>query len=230
MDSFRVRRMPFKDECEMCGRVFSYRYLRRCLICKQLFCRDCMIPDVSTGDPTKMLCLNCARRAVAPRSVSKYDSLKRYLRFRAAFTSTVKLSFAKIDGIIGENLPITAFRNEKWWSNSPSSAHAKAWLDAGWRMQEANLDEGYVIFQRVKKSYTGSRRKKQTRKKVKKPFTPARYRFPKRRKTSKTKAANLYARLKNLERKGKSTPKYRGSLKPRSTYEKRLYKPEEKPK
>jgi hypothetical protein len=189
-----------------------------------------MVPDVSTGDPTKMLCLNCARQIVSPRSVGKYDSLKRYLNFRAAFTSVVKLSFAKIDGIIGDNLPMGAFHNEKWWNNSSSSVHAKAWLNVGWRTREVNLEEGYVVFQKVKSLQTKSRRKKRSREKAEKPFTPAPYRFPRRRKTSKTKAAKLYARLKNLERKKASMTKYRGSFKPKPAYEKRLYKPEEKPK
>ena len=189
-----------------------------------------MVPDVSTGDPTKMLCLNCARRVVSPRPIGKYERLKRYLKYRAAFTNVVKLSFAKMDGIIGDNLPMSAFNNEKWWSNSPSSVHAKAWLNVGWKMQEVNLEEGYVVFQKVKRLQTKSRRKKRSREKVKKPFTPAPYRTPRRRRPSKTKAAKLHARFKNIERKRASMPKYRGSFKPKPAYEKRLYKPEEKPK
>ncbi len=189
-----------------------------------------MVPDVSTGDPTRMLCLNCARRIVSPRSVGKYEALKRYLRFRGSFTNVVKLSFAKIDGIIGDNLPMSAFRSEKWWSNSSNSVHAKAWLDAGWRMQEVNLEEGCVVFRKVKSLRTKSRRKKRSKDKAEKPFTPAPYRIPRTKKTSKTKAAKLYARLKNLERKRASPTKYRGSLKPKPAKEKRLYKPEEKPR
>ena len=46
----------------------------------------------------------------------------------------VRLNFARIDGIIGENLPMNAYRNEKWWDNSPTSPHAKGWLDAGWEV------------------------------------------------------------------------------------------------
>ena len=222
--------MTFKDECDICGRVFPNSYLRRCQRCGRLFCRDCMVPDVSTGDPTKMLCLNCARRVVARHSFSKYEALKRYLKYRAAFTNVVKLSFAKMDGIMGDNLPMSAFRDKKWWSNSPSSVHAKAWLDAGWKMQEVSLEEGYVVFEKVKGLQTKSRRRKRSREKIKKPFTPAPYRAPRSRKPSKTKAAKIYARFKDLERKRASMPKYRGSFKPKSAYEKRLYKPEEKPK
>ena len=54
-----------------------------------------MVPDVATGDPMAMLCLHCARRVVSPRSVSKYEGLERHLKFRAAFTGLVKLSFRK---------------------------------------------------------------------------------------------------------------------------------------
>src|SRR5271157_4055123 len=142
--------MPFKDECGLCGRVLSYSRLKRCFRCGQLYCRDCMVPEVSTGDPTRLLCLNCARRTVAPRTVSRYSGLTGYLKYRGAFTDRVKLTFARIDGIIGENLPMNAYQNEKWWGNLPSSPHAKGWLDAGWEMQEVNLKEGYVVFKKVR--------------------------------------------------------------------------------
>jgi len=189
-----------------------------------------MVPDVSTGDYTKMLCLNCARRIVSPRFRTKYSGLAGYLRYRSAFTSVVKLSFARIDGIIGDNLPTSAYRDEKWWRNSKSSVHAKAWLDAGWRMQNVDLQEGYVVFQKVKGLRTGSRRRKRLREKVKKPFTPAPVRIPKARKPSKTRISKRYARLKNLERKKASMVKHPGGFKPKPAHEKRLFKSDEKPR
>jgi len=133
-----------KDECGICGRVLSSYRLKKWERGKRLYCRDCMVPDVATGDPTKLLCLNCARRVVAPRVVSKYEGLTKHLKFRAAFTSMVKLSFTRIDGLIFTNLPMGAYRNADWWSNSASVAHAKGWLDAGWEVQEVNLQEGWV--------------------------------------------------------------------------------------
>jgi hypothetical protein len=218
--------MPFKDECGICGRVLSYSYLKRCQRCGRLYCRDCMVPDVATGDPTKMLCLNCARRVVSPRSVSKHERLKGYLLFRGAFTSTVKLGFARIDGIIGENLPMSAYRSEKWWENLPSSPHAKGWLDAGWEVREVNLKEGYVVFKKVREVQV---RKRSSASEIKKPFTPVRVRIPKPKTPSKTRVSKLYARLKNLERRRTAMPMYHGSLKPRPKYEKKLFKPDEKP-
>ena len=189
-----------------------------------------MVPDVATGDPTRLLCLNCARRTVLPKSITKYGGLTSYLRFRASFTNVVKLSLAKMDGIIGDNLPMSAYRDEKWWSKVLTNVHAKAWLDTGWNVQEANLKEGYVVFKKVKDVKTRSFRRKASRNEVKKPFTPARVRISKTGKPSKTKVAKLYARLKNIERERASASRHPRGFKPKPAYEKKLFKSEEKPK
>jgi hypothetical protein len=157
-----------------------------------------MVADVATGDPNAMLCLHCARRVVSPRSVGKYDGLESHLKFRSAFTSLVKLPFARIDGLIGSNLPMAAFRDQTWWSNSSSSAHSKAWLKAGWEVQEVNLKEGYVTFSKVRNIVV----KKGVRHKfeIDKPFTPVPVHRPRSKVPSKTKVSKLYARIKNMER------------------------------
>ncbi|MEM4244434.1 MAG: hypothetical protein QXP44_06540 [Candidatus Bathyarchaeia archaeon] len=215
-----------KDECGICGRVLSVAYMRRCKRCKRLFCRDCMVPDVTTGDPTMLLCLHCARRVVSPPSRSKYSGLTAHLKFRGAFTKLVKLSFARIDGLIGTNLPMSAYREEKWWSNSPSSAHARAWLDAGWEVQEVNLQEGYVVFKKVRE--VPLKKRKRATEDEAKPFTPVPVHSPKRKPPSKTKVSKLYARIKNLERQRAASRGIRG-FKPRPPHEKQLFRPDEKP-
>lgn len=185
-----------------------------------------MTPDVSTGDYTRMLCLNCARRVVSPRVVSKYDELSRHLNFRSAFTRTVKLSFARIDGLIGSNLPMKAFREESWWNNSSRSAQARGWLDAGWEVQEANLKEGYVVFKKVRE--TPSKRGNRIKREPLKPFTPVPVHALKPKAPSKTKVSKLYARIKNMERQRSTHEKIRG-FKPTPQHEKKLFKPNEKP-
>jgi hypothetical protein len=190
-----------------------------------------MVPDVSTGDPNRMLCLHCARRVVSPRSVSKYDGLASYLRFRASFTDTVKLPFARIDGIIGDNLPMGAYKTESWWDNASGNVHAKAWLGAGWEVREVNLKEGYVVFHKVKDLRAKGFGKRRVRRgEIKKPFTPVRVRVPKPKTPSKTRASRLYARVKNVERRRALMPTHHGSFKPKPGYEKRLFKPEKKPR
>jgi hypothetical protein len=217
--------VSFKDECGICGRVLRAYRLRKCERCKKLFCRDCMVADVATGDPTRLLCLNCASRVVSPRPSSKYGGLANHLKFRGAFTKLVKLSFARIDGLIGSNLPMGAYKDEAWWSNSPSTVHAKAWLDAGWAVQEVNLKEGYVVFKKVRDVPF---KRKARKSEIKKPFTPVRVRSSKPKVPSKTKVSKLYARIKNLERQRAARGPIRG-FKPRSQHEKKLFKSNEKP-
>ena len=221
--------LQFKDECGICKRVLSYSRLKKCERCKKLFCYDCMIPDVATGDRSIMLCLNCARRTVAPRVTSKYEGLTRYLRFRASFTNEVKLSFARIDGLIGDNLPMAAYRHESWWSNLASNMRAKSWLDAGWEVAEIHLSEGFVIFKKV---VEGSKIRKRFRSKssveITKPFTPVPVRF-KKKSPSKTKVSKLYARVLNLERQRNSSSSFVKGFKPKSRYQKRIFGSDEKP-
>jgi hypothetical protein len=134
-----------------------------------------------------------------------------------------------MDGIIGDNLPMSAYRDETWWSNVPTNVHAKAWLDAGWNVQEVNLKEGYVVFKKVKEVQARSFKRKTAKSQVKKPFTPVRVRIPKPKTPSKTKVSKLYARVKNLERQRASMPVYHGSFKPKPMHEKKLFKSEKKP-
>jgi len=188
-----------------------------------------MVPDVATGDPNAMLCLNCARRVVAPRVTSKYEGLTKHLKFRAAFTGLVKLSFARIDGLIGSNLPMEAYRSQTWWSNSASSSHARGWLEAGWDVQEVNLKEGYVVFKKVRELPRVRGRKRRPSLEITKPFTPVPVHPVKSNTPSKTKVSKLYARILNLERQRNAS--YRGSrgFKSKSRYERKLFGSEDKP-
>jgi len=189
-----------------------------------------MIPEVSTGDYAKRFCLRCARKTVSRQSTGGYDGLRHYLRFRSSFTNIVRLSLAKLDGILGGDLPIAAFKSEEWWSNAQNSMHASAWLDTGWKVHEVNLSEGYVTFKKTEETNTGDHTRKRARRTAEKPFTPAPYRVPRIRKTSRTRAARLYARARNIERRRASIARYPGKFKPKPAYEKRLYRPDEKPK
>lgn len=166
-----------------------------------------MVEDVISGDRLNLLCLNCARRSVVPKlSSDKFGGLTRYLRFRGAFTGTVKLSFSRIDGIIGENLPMAAYRNEGWWNNNQENVHARGWLTAGWTVEEVNLKEAYVVFRKVREAPA----QKSAYAKIEKPFTPVPVRRLRSKVPSRTKVSKLYARVKNIERQRATAPQYRG--------------------
>jgi len=181
-----------------------------------------------------IICLGCARRMVSPRRLgTKYSPLSRYLARRAQYSDRVTLSFAKIEGIIGDNLPFSAQRHQHWWSNTPSRGQAQAWLNVGWRVYSVDLGNRTVTFKRVAEPEmeTGKKRGRGTRRSAKKLFRPPKPRALRRRRTpSMTRIAKAQARLINVERKKSSVRRYRGKFKPQPVYEKRLYKPEAKPK
>ena len=219
-----------KDECALCGRVLSLYSLRRCSRCKQLYCRSCMTTNL-WSEQRDLICLNCARKIVAPRRFgSKYSPLREYLRRRGQFTNIVTLAFPKIEGIIKNDLPFGALRNENWWNNNETTSQGYAWTSAGWKVQSVNLKERTVTFKKLIKEGTAQllKRKGRKTKKAQKPFTPVPVKPRRIRRPSKTRIAKTIARAKNVERR-KAAQQYKVKLKPKSAYEKRLYKPEAKP-
>jgi len=190
-----------------------------------------MITDVTNAD-RNLICLNCARRIVSPTKIRiKYSPLNMYLIRRAKYADQATLSFAKIEGIISDNLPFAAIRDENWWTNT-NSVHAKAWLNAGWKVEEANLKDRNVIFTRIPSFKVETTKKRRKRKEDTATWAMKLSQIAKPRtveKLSMTKIAKVQARLKNIERQQSSIKRFRGKLKQRPAYEKRLFKPEAKP-
>jgi len=222
-----------KEECSLCGGVFSYYHLRRCFRCGRLYCRNCIMftwdKNVLRNVP---ICLNCARRFVSPRRLgTKYSPLSEYLARRARYAGLATLTFTKIGSIIGDNLPSSASRDAHWWNNTPSRLQAQAWMDVGWRVQDANLSDKTVTFRRVvsPRMEMGKKRRKRIPALASKSFRPPKPRTFRRRRPSETRIAKAWARLKNVERRKLSMRRYPGKFKPQPASEKRLYKPEAKP-
>lgn len=224
-----------RDECKLCGRTMPHYSLKQCYKCKQLYCKNCILtgrdatPLLQEGN---VICLNCARKIVTPKTpLNKFDSLRNHLKFRASFTDRVTLSFAKIEGIISDNLPFAAIRDENWWTNT-TSIHAKAWLNTGWKVENINLKDRNVTFTKIPGFKTETAKKRRKRKEdteawaiklsqITKPQTI--------KKPSLTKIAKVQARLKNIEQQRSSMKSFRGKFKQKPAYEKRLFKPQAKP-
>jgi hypothetical protein len=141
------------------------------------------------------------------------------------------LSFAKIEGIISDNLPFAAIRDENWWI-STNSVHAKAWLNTGWKVENISLKDRNVTFARIPGFKAETAKKRRKRKEDTATWAMKLSQIAKPRaikKPSLTKIAKVQARLKNIEQQQSSLKGFRGKLKQRSAYEKRLFKPEAKP-
>lgn len=225
-----------KDECALCKRLFRSSGLRRCFRCGKYYCFDCS----TFSEEGYIICLNCARKMVSPGKLgTKYSSLSRYLLRRGQFTDHASLKFAEVEAIIGDNLPFGAVRDNEWWANSRASAQGRAWIDVGWKVENVDLQQRTVTFVRVaepKQAAEVEQEAKPTRKRRQKkaptPFESKTYKFTQPRKfkpPSKTKIARAQARLRNVERERAMGQTFKGKLKPRQAYEKRLFKPEAKP-
>jgi hypothetical protein len=171
--------------------------------------------------------LNCARRYVAPKLTfkGKYMPLTLYLSRKAKWTRWVKLEFSQIEGMIGKDLPVSAHKNPEWWTSS-TSVHAKAWQNIGWSIKEVNPEEKTVTFTRPDILTP----EKETKPKKTSPLVSLpEYKPRKKKLPSLTRIATAQARLENVSRQKASIRKYRGKFRPKSAYEKRLWKPDEKP-
>jgi hypothetical protein len=87
--------------------------------------------------------------------MSKYAPLEQFLRGQR--TQQVPLTFAEIERIIGAALPSSARNHRAWWSNNPSnSVITEAWLNAGYRTEQVDMDKGRLTFRRTDKLPHGS--------------------------------------------------------------------------
>jgi hypothetical protein len=199
--------------------------LTRCPRCKKLFCRSCIIEDLRAGE--YLICLNCARRYVSPKQSafkSKYTPLTIYLSRKAQWKRWIKLQFSEIEGMMGNELPASAYQNPDWWTQK-NSVHAKAWQSIGWNIKEVNRKEKTVIFTRSDLLTPEEERKPKKKSLL---VSLPEYK-PKKKTLSLTRIAIAQARLENISHKKSSMKKHRGKFRPRTAYEKRLWKTDEKP-
>jgi hypothetical protein len=88
--------------------------------------------------------------------MSKYEPLPQFLS--AGTASTRRMSFEQIERVLGFNLPKSAYEHEAWWSNNATGhSHARAWLAAGWRTQDVDLEGRKVTFYRETQPPASSR-------------------------------------------------------------------------
>ncbi len=221
--------VPVHEDCSLCGVTVPYYALSRCNRCKKLFCRNCLVND-EEGKPT---CLRCAKRRLMPAAPrSKYAPLSQFLVRRAQYTDFVTLSFRFIEEILGDKLPDSAYSSERWWSNRLSHSASESWLTVGWMIENVNLAKKRVSFKKKVSTLRRTQKKRQRRK----PLSPAFKALALKRKPkkplgpSKTKIAKTLARYKNIGRQKAMPQPIKGKFKPKSAYEKKLYKPTEKPK
>jgi hypothetical protein len=162
-----------EEYCALCGVTYPYYSLYRCRRCGRLYCRSCFLYDVDG----KITCLRCAKRSVTPKvSRSKYNYLGTYLANRARYSNHVTLTFNRIEEIIGERLPLSAYYHKHWWSNTRNRSPSEFWLTVGWNVHDINLEKKEVTFIKEKQTATGALRNRRKRKSVSAAFKALAYR------------------------------------------------------
>lgn len=77
-----------------------------------------------------------------------YEPLRSHLK--SVSQEVVTFSFDDLERILGRKLPASAHNHRAWWGNQVGThSHARSWLEAGWRIDDANLTARRVTFRRV---------------------------------------------------------------------------------
>ncbi len=83
---------------------------------------------------------------------SKYQPLLEFLR--GSNQREVILSFAEIEALMNNLLPDSAKSKRAWWSNrSKGALQASAWMEAGYRVEDVDLDRQRVTFRKPTTGY-----------------------------------------------------------------------------
>ena len=75
--------------------------------------------------------------------------LTQWLRQQPRSMTAIQLQFDEIEKLIGEPLPSTAYKHGSWWSNDlDEEANPTAWMLAGWKVYDIDLNVFTVVFHR----------------------------------------------------------------------------------
>ena len=96
-------------------------------------------PDASEGPAS-------AATPARPARKSKYEPLSEFLMSKQV---PVTVSFDEIEGVLGFNLPNSAFTHSAWWANSDAKPQGKAWGKLGLAATRLRLGPREVTFART---------------------------------------------------------------------------------
>jgi CBS domain-containing protein len=88
--------------------------------------------------------------SVSGKASGRYVPLKLWLERQPASDKTLQLSFQQVEEILGATLPPAAYEHPSWWANdSAGHVQSRYWLEAGWRVDEVNVNAKTIIFERT---------------------------------------------------------------------------------
>ena len=81
----------------------------------------------------------------------KYTPLENYLHDLSSDQKEITLSFQQIEAILNNNLPSSAYEDQRWWEHETEGNHrnTRSWSNAGWRVQSLDVHAQWVKFVRA---------------------------------------------------------------------------------
>ena len=91
-----------------------------------------------------------ARRHEMAESAERgeYRALHEYLKNDGPEGGVWRASFAEIESVLGFPLPPSARTCPAWWANDGESEQSRAWIGAGWRVDEADVESERAALRR----------------------------------------------------------------------------------
>ncbi len=84
---------------------------------------------------------------VRQRRSLKYIRLAAFLAGQPGSVERLELTVAEIEDLVGDTLPSSA-RFPSWWRNDERRMHSRAWLTAGWEVDESSSGPRGIVFTR----------------------------------------------------------------------------------
>ena len=91
-----------------------------------------------------------ARRHEMAQSAERgeYRALHEYLKGDGPEGGVWRASFAEIESVLGFPLPPSARTRPAWWANDGESEQSRAWIGAGWQVDEADVESERAALRR----------------------------------------------------------------------------------
>jgi hypothetical protein len=86
-------------------------------------------------------------RVYGERRSLKYIRLAAYLAGQPPTLNRLTMSLSEIEDLVGIGLPENA-RFPSWWRNDDRRMHSRAWMVAGWRVEDMRTADHTVVFSR----------------------------------------------------------------------------------
>ena len=97
----------------------------------------------------------CPHREMMVKEHSKYYPL--YTALQRSAQDEMRLGLAEIEALLGQFLPPSALRRRDWWSNRQGALQAAAWMEAGYVVEEVDLQTQQVVFRKRQRYYVVQR-------------------------------------------------------------------------